>query len=65
MFWLLRKEFFLCFGQETLHGCVAGKAGIVVVSSNFRLLINTMNEVLHVLKSSPNWSFVINHPRLN
>lgn len=52
------REFFLCFGQETLHGYASGKAGTVMVSNNFRLLINAMHQVQQFLKPSPSQSFV-------
>lgn len=56
---LAAKEFFLCFGEETLQGYAADKAGIVVMSKNFRLLINAMHKVQLFLKPSPSQSFVL------
>ena len=35
----MAAKFFLCFGKKTLHGYASGKAGSVVVSNNFRLLM--------------------------
>lgn len=56
---VLAAKFFLCFGKKTLHGYASGKAGTVVVSNNFRLLINAMHKVQQFLKPTPNQSFVL------
>lgn len=48
--WNILAQSFFCVLAETLHGYASGKAGTVVVSNNFRLLINADAQVQQFLK---------------